>query len=822
MARLTFVQPDPTMTALPIMCSLTVQLPRRLRPLAATPRRRLRALAAGAALVVIAGLLAMGAVRPPAAAAASQVASVPANAVVVAPHDFADGDALIAALCADGAHPAIVYLPRATLARVSPAAAARLRSQGFTVLRAHATPSAGVASESAAALGALNSLADGTAAAAAGGRTIVPAGLPSLGADLKLPNAEGAAGATQAAGLEAPAFTGRLATLPSATEPAAFAAGSVAVSIIFPQSAATQAGETSESWATDSGGYGQPDPEYPKLTDREAYIVGKVSTTLAWWASRNPAADLTFVIPAEGKAGAPRQVAFKGATVNGATVDEPIDVSSQDDQAWRHPLMKSLGFSKNTTDDTPPPETAYDNAVRRANGTDWAFTVYCVDSLKTSSGAFPDGAFAYTFDLFGPYTVTTWSNGSYGPDLYDGVLAHEIGHVFGALDEYAPSAAGYPSTGDLYSGYLWVRNANAVQGGTTNDACIMRGGNEGIQAYQGGTPTGEVATDGICPSTAGQIGWRATRNGIPDVIDTAPTVTLRQPIVVGSTATVAGVVSENPWPPGHNAQGHAFVGGISIFVPHNEGYSVDGGAWSPFGTSGAGASQSFTFTTAALQPVAGSPAPTRHVISVAATTGTAAASSIVAWVGQTPVTLTLSRGAATIPLGAKVKLIVRAADGGFPIGLLPGIAIGPLGGAPVTVATGAGGRAAATFAPRFTTQFQASFKPGAQSAQFEPASSGLVAVAVRALLTAHAGRPSAKHVVRVSGAFKPVRGGVRLILQLRRGHTWKTVARTRTTARSTYKLTYTAHKGTVRLRVRFAGDARNAAALKALPALVVS
>ena len=42
-----------------------------------------------------------------------------------------------------------------------------------------------------------------------------------------------------------------------------------------------------------------------------------------------------------------------------------------------------------------------------------------------------------------------------------------------------------------------------------------------------------------------------------------------------------------------------------------------------------------------------------------------------------------------------------------------------------------------------------------------------------------------------------------------------------TSARAAFSLRYTAHAGTVHLRVRFAGDTRNAAAPKALPALVV-
>jgi hypothetical protein len=805
------------------MVPLTAHLCRS-RPVASTPRRSLPTAAAIGAAVLLVGLVVMAAAARPAVAAAAPAAAalttVSPDAVVVAPHDFTNGDDLITALSADGVDPAVIYLPRTSLAHVSPAAAARLRSLGFTVLRAHAAPPAGEAAETAAALAALDSLADRAAAAAAGDRAVIPAGLQSLGHDLKLPNAAGATGATQVPGLAAPAILGHLGMLPNATEPAAFAAGSVAVSIIFPQSTARRAGETPESWQTTDPPHGQPDPT---LTDREGYIVGKVSTALAWWAALNPAAHLTFVIPAAGTRFAPQERSFNGATVNGKTIDEPIDVPSQDDQAWRHPIMKALGFGANTTADTPPPETKYDNAVRTANGTDWAFTLYCVDSLATTTGTFPDGAFAYTFDVFGPYTVTTYDNDGYGPESFDGVLAHEIGHVFGALDEYAPPTPGYPSTGDLYSGYLWVRNKNAVRGGTTNDACIMRGGNSGLAAYQGSTSLND---GGICPSTRGQIGWRATRNGIPDVVDTTPTVTLKPPTLDGSTATVAGVARENPWPPGHNAQGHAFINGISILVPHDVQYSVDGGAWHDVGTAGTAATESFGFTTPALGSGLDSLAPTRHIVEVRATTGTTAAGSVVAWSSPTPVTLALSSGAATIPLGGKVKLTVRASDTSdpnqsYPIAFLPGVAVGVPGGAHKTASTGAGGRAVVSFAPRFTATFRAAFQPIAPS-PFEAAEPAFVGVAVRALLKARAGAPSAGRAIHVTGTFRPARSRVPLVLQRLTGGSWKAVARTHTTARSTFRLVYTASAGAVHLRVRFAGDAKNAAAVKALPALVVS
>lgn len=833
MARLTLPKGDPSMGVSPTMDPLTAQHSRRLRLVASTLRRRLGAWALVGLLVALAAVAATAA-RPPlagatdaghvAAATAGQTASPTPDAVIVAPQAYADADHLIAAIVRGGVRPAIVYLPRSALARVSAAEAARLRALGFTVLRTGAVAPGGV-SGAGAALAALNGVAAGSAAA--GTRADIPAGLPSLSADLKLSPTAGTASQT-APGLAAPAIIGRFATVQTATAPMAYAAGSVAVSIIFPQSTKA-APKHSESWATSDtyGQAGQRNAAYPSLTPREAYIVAEVSKSLLWWQAQAPAAaQLTFVIPALGKAGAPRQV---------TVAREPIAIASTNDQAWRHPIMRKLGHPSATTADAPPPERAYDNAVRRANGTDWAFTLYVVDSLHDAApatrdatpGAFPNGAFAYTFDLFGPYTVTTYDNSTYTPASFDGVLAHEIGHEFGALDEYrAPT--GYPSTGGLFSGYLWVKNANAQQGGTTHDICIMRGGDEGLAAYEGKPYKGDSTVNGgICPSTAGQIGWRVTRNGLPDVVDTTPTVTLKPPVFGRTTAAVSGVATEHPWQPGHNAKGRAFATGISILVPHDVRYSADGGAWTAVSSSGGGATQSFSFVAGMPGQGADAKAPTRHIIAVEATTGTVATSSVVAWTYPTPVALSLRSGRLTIPLGGKVKLTVHAADADdavYPIGFLSGVTVGPLNGAAATrktVTIGAGGSGAAAVAPRFTTTFQATLTTGSQS-PFTASTSAAVSVAVRALLTARAGAPSAARVIRVTGVLRPLRGGVPLVLQLRSGSSWKTVAQGHTTASSSFGLIYRAvRRGAVRLRVRFAGDARNAAASRALPAIVV-
>jgi len=272
---------------------------------------------------LIAGLLAMGGWRPPAAAAASQSASVPANAVVVAPHDLCRMATPLSRRSAPTGR-----IPRSSICRAPlwPVSHRRPRGAGC----AHrASRSCGLTAirrprrvESAAALGALNSLADGTAAAAAGGRTSWAAGLPSLGPDLKLPNAEGAAGATQAAVSKlrpSPAVWPRCPARPS--RPRSRPARSRSASSSR-RSAATQAGETSESWATDSGGYGSPIPSTQAHRPRGLYrrqglndpgLVGKPQ----------PGGRPDLRHPRGGKAGrAGGRWPSRAPRVNGATVDE--------------------------------------------------------------------------------------------------------------------------------------------------------------------------------------------------------------------------------------------------------------------------------------------------------------------------------------------------------------------------------------------------------------------------------------------------------------------------------------------------------------------
>jgi hypothetical protein len=78
------------------------------------------------------------------------------------------------------------------------------------------------------------------------------------------------------------------------------------------------------------------------------------------------------------------------------------------------------------------------------------------------------------------------------------------------------------------------------------------------------------------------------------------------------------------------------------------------------------------------------------------------------------------------------------------------------------------------------------------------------------------------HAASVTGTVAPAVAGRTVVLQVQAGHTWRTVARTRTGTRGRYRLGITARQtGSHPARVRFAGDAANAATARSVGRLNV-
>jgi hypothetical protein len=279
-----------------------------------------------------------------------------------------------------------------------------------------------------------------------------------------------------------------------------YMAGSVAVGIILVESSGA-VDHSSENWTE----------------DEKQLVFSEVVTALNWWAQLEPRAKLHFVY--DNHLSKPL-----------LTSVEPISRPYIDERYWIADAMAALGYQASSYFERV---RAYNNTLRAAYQTDWAFTIFVVDSSADQDNRFSDGYFAYAY-LGGPFMVMTSENNGYGPHNLKAVAAHEIGHIFHALDQY--SSAFQPCT--RRAGYLNVENQNSQYGSCTSSMrSIMRG------------QTSPYFAKAIDPYAAGQIGWRdSDGDSILDPLDTRLPVTIDSLIQSGSNLTISGMAEIVPYP----------------------------------------------------------------------------------------------------------------------------------------------------------------------------------------------------------------------------------------------------------------------------------
>lgn len=185
---------------------------------------------------------------------------------------------------------------------------------------------------------------------------------------------------------------------------------------------------------------------------------------------------------------------------------EPITMMGTDWPVWAGEILNEKDyiddyFWQNMYD--------YTNDLR-GNVHDWAVAIFIANSENDADGRFEmetdttrKFAFAY---LNGPSIIMTSDNNGYGLENMDAVLAHEIGHSFGALDEYFDAQHSCYEEG----GFLQVENQNSEYGSCLFDvSCIMRG------------QVSPFALNSLCIFSEGQVGWRDQDfDGVTDCIDT--------------------------------------------------------------------------------------------------------------------------------------------------------------------------------------------------------------------------------------------------------------------------------------------------------------
>lgn len=325
--------------------------------------------------------------------------------------------------------------------------------------------------------------------------------------------------------LHPPAFPPALAADnvgPTRYEPSAFLAGRVVVQVLF----------------VESDGGAEPSTE-DWTPEQIAAIEGHVRASLDWWAARVPNANVSFDLISQV---APSRY-------------EPIGHTLNEESLWIGDALARLGYAGVNHFDRA---YAAADALRRAKGADWATTIFIANSAADTDGRFADGYFAYAY-VGGPFLVLTSDAGPYGVSRMAPVFAHELGHIFGALDQYA--SAGTLCT--QRSGYLAIPTTNSQANNCgTRESSIML---EPLSAYAGGT---------VDASALGQVGYRdSDSDSIPDPLDTVPALqaSFAQP-QGGGRPVVTGLATDQPYPSSFDTP--TTVNTIALIE-----YRVDGGAW---------------------------------------------------------------------------------------------------------------------------------------------------------------------------------------------------------------------------------------------------
>ncbi len=185
-----------------------------------------------------------------------------------------------------------------------------------------------------------------------------------------------------------------------------------------------------------------------------------------------------------------------------STPYEPIDRVSDDFQKYAGGFLEDQGYG-----DSPSFEAAvhrFNHDQRLRLGTDWAFSIFVADASDDADGQFESGgSFSNAFAFAGGQFIVLPSSRPAS------TVAHEMGHIFWARDEY-PGGGSWTDT----RGYYDAQNLNAADDappGSVQEISIMRAGEPLAQAY----------ANQVSPaSTLAMVGWQdSDGNGIFDLAD---------------------------------------------------------------------------------------------------------------------------------------------------------------------------------------------------------------------------------------------------------------------------------------------------------------
>jgi hypothetical protein len=227
-------------------------------------------------------------------------------------------------------------------------------------------------------------------------------------------------------------------------------------------------------------------------------VVSEIVNGMDWWIDQGSDANLTMF--------------YEVADVN--TSFEPISRTAGGPSLWSDEVLwvtEALNVIYPSAGYYLDRVVAYDQSLQSDYSVDWAFTIFMIDSENDVDGEFSNNYFAYAY-VQGPLMVMTYDNDGYGVTNMDAVLAHEVGHIFGAADQYASSGCSCAAK----FGFLEVENQNCERDLNTGLSCssdvgsLMRG------------QISPFANKLLDDYAIGQLGWSdSDASGFVDAIETS-------------------------------------------------------------------------------------------------------------------------------------------------------------------------------------------------------------------------------------------------------------------------------------------------------------
>jgi hypothetical protein len=292
---------------------------------------------------------------------------------------------------------------------------------------------------------------------------------------------------------------------------------------------------------------GSIDPNLENWTSaQKEEVKQKIRDGLAWWEDvldlQGSTHDLNFVVD------------FTHADTPVETPYEPLTRSNGDSNLWIQKFLDGEGFDSSS--DYASNLEHFNHAQRLAAQTHWAFTIFIVNSANDADGLFANGVPAFASSR--GFVVMQQHRTA-------GTVAHEVGHVFYALDEYSGGRSYFDRRG-----YYNTQNLNGYED-HPNPALRV----PSIMGGNGGNPFADHQCSQSCLE---MIGWKdSDGDGIFDVLDV--------PLVLKGSGAF------NPATNQYEFEGESWVEMLPNLNPGGSGnditlntvsrvqYRLDGGIW---------------------------------------------------------------------------------------------------------------------------------------------------------------------------------------------------------------------------------------------------